>query len=246
MHGFSDVALELAEYEIERQRRRAGTRGHGAGRAEPAPDERDGRVQPEQDDAAAPVGPADRIDAVLFLASDEAAYITGHTLPVTGGRMRSGACVEEVVDGGDGLCQALLDHAADLDERRPLAVSSCRKRSWNQARCSGRRRVPSSSQGMSVPARMWRSCWWRSATSFTAAASATRVTSVPSTMCQSQVVKASVSQKDAVGVDEPAYLPSAAGSRRCGRSRQWCRRRWRTVAVPPSTVDRTPGTQAVW
>jgi 3-oxoacyl-[acyl-carrier protein] reductase len=88
VHGFiRDVSMELAEYNIT------------VNAVAPGPIETE-RVGPglrqlnETVDLSpnrmTPLGrlgqPVEIADAVLFLASDEASYITGHTLSVTGGR----------------------------------------------------------------------------------------------------------------------------------------------------------------
>ncbi len=88
VHGFTrDVALELAEYGINVNAVAPG----------PVDTERVGRhlehlnetvdFSPNRMTPLRRLGqPIEIAHAVLFLASDEAAYITGHTLPVTGGR----------------------------------------------------------------------------------------------------------------------------------------------------------------
>jgi 3-oxoacyl-[acyl-carrier protein] reductase len=88
VHGFiRDVALELAQYGINVNAVAPG----------PIDTERTGANLRELDRTVefspskmTPLGrlglPAEVANAVLFLASDEASYITGHTLPVTGGR----------------------------------------------------------------------------------------------------------------------------------------------------------------
>ncbi len=88
MHGFiRDVALELAEYDIT------------VNAVAPGPIDTD-RVGPElrrlnetvdySPNRMTPLGrlglPREVADAVLFLASEEASYISGHTLAVAGGR----------------------------------------------------------------------------------------------------------------------------------------------------------------
>ena len=88
VHGFTrDVSLELAEY------------GINVNAVAPGPVETE-RMGPDLDrmnelyeyspKRMTPLRrlaqPIEVAHAVLFLASDEAAYITGHTLPVTGGR----------------------------------------------------------------------------------------------------------------------------------------------------------------
>jgi 3-oxoacyl-[acyl-carrier protein] reductase len=88
VHGFTrDVALELAEY------------GVNVNAVAPGPVETE-RIGPNlrrmnetleySPNKMTPLRrlaqPIEIAHAVLFLASDEAAYITGHTLPVTGGR----------------------------------------------------------------------------------------------------------------------------------------------------------------
>jgi len=88
VHGFiRDVALELAEHGINVNAVAPGpidTERLGAGlrrlneTVEYSPD----RMTPLRRLGR----PAEVADAVLFLASDEATYITGHTLAVTGGR----------------------------------------------------------------------------------------------------------------------------------------------------------------
>ena len=88
VHGFTrDVALELAEYGVNVNAVAPG----------PVETERIGpnlrRMNDEYEYSPNRMTPLRRLaqpieiaHAVLFLASDEAAYITGHTLPVTGGR----------------------------------------------------------------------------------------------------------------------------------------------------------------
>ena len=88
VHGFTrDVALELAEYGVNVNAVAPG----------PVETERIGpnlrRMNEEYEYSPNRMTPVRRLaqpieiaHAVLFLASDEAAYITGHTLPVTGGR----------------------------------------------------------------------------------------------------------------------------------------------------------------
>jgi NAD(P)-dependent dehydrogenase (short-subunit alcohol dehydrogenase family) len=88
VHGFiRDVALELAQYGINVNAVAPG----------PIDTERTGAELKRLDETVeyspskmTPLGrlglPIEVANAVLFLASDEASYITGHTLPVTGGR----------------------------------------------------------------------------------------------------------------------------------------------------------------
>jgi NAD(P)-dependent dehydrogenase (short-subunit alcohol dehydrogenase family) len=88
VHGFiRDVALELAQYGINVNAVAPG----------PIDTERTGEHLKHLDKTVefspskmTPLGrlglPVEVANAVLFLASDEASYITGHTLPVTGGR----------------------------------------------------------------------------------------------------------------------------------------------------------------
>ena len=88
MHGFiRDVALELAEHGINVNAVAPG----------PIDTERVGEAlrrmnetveySPNRMPPLRRLGRPDEVaDAVLFLASDEATYITGHTLAVTGGR----------------------------------------------------------------------------------------------------------------------------------------------------------------
>jgi 3-oxoacyl-[acyl-carrier protein] reductase len=88
VHGFiRDVALELAQYGINVNAVAPG----------PIDTERTGENLKQLDRTVefspskmTPLGrlglPVEVANAVLFLASDEASYITGHTLPVTGGR----------------------------------------------------------------------------------------------------------------------------------------------------------------
>jgi len=88
VHGFiRDVALELAEYNINVNAVAPG----------PIDTERAGAVLRQMNDTVdfspnrmTPLGrlgqPHEVADAVLFLASDEASYISGHTLAVAGGR----------------------------------------------------------------------------------------------------------------------------------------------------------------
>jgi 3-oxoacyl-[acyl-carrier protein] reductase len=88
VHGFiRDVALELAQYGINVNAVAPG----------PIDTERTGENLRHLDATVefspskmTPLGrlglPVEVANAVLFLASDEASYITGHTLPVTGGR----------------------------------------------------------------------------------------------------------------------------------------------------------------
>ncbi len=88
VHGFMrDVALELAEYNIN-------VNAVGPG---PIDTERAGAVLRKMNETVeyspnhmTPLGrlgePREVADAVLFLASDEASYISGHTLAVAGGR----------------------------------------------------------------------------------------------------------------------------------------------------------------
>ena len=88
VHGFiRDVALELAQYGINVNAVAPG----------PIDTERTGENLKQLDRTVefspskmTPLGrlglPIEVANAVLFLASDEASYITGHTLPVTGGR----------------------------------------------------------------------------------------------------------------------------------------------------------------
>jgi 3-oxoacyl-[acyl-carrier protein] reductase len=88
VHGFiRDVALEVAQYGINVNAVAPG----------PIDTERTGENLKQLDKTVefspskmTPLGrlglPVEVANAVLFLASDEASYITGHTLPVTGGR----------------------------------------------------------------------------------------------------------------------------------------------------------------
>ena len=88
VHGFiRDVALEVAQYGINVNAVAPG----------PIDTERTGENLKQLDKTVeyspskmTPLGrlglPVEVANAILFLASDEASYITGHTLPVTGGR----------------------------------------------------------------------------------------------------------------------------------------------------------------
>ncbi len=88
VHGFMrDLALELAEFNIRVHRVAPG----------PIATERAGaslrKLTETVDFTPAPMAPLGRLgqphevaNAVLFLASDEASYVTGHTLAVAGGR----------------------------------------------------------------------------------------------------------------------------------------------------------------
>jgi len=88
VHGFvRDVALELAEHGINVNAVAPGpidTERVGAGlrRLNETVEYSPNRMTPLRRLGR----PAEVADAVLFLASDEASYITGHTLAVTGGR----------------------------------------------------------------------------------------------------------------------------------------------------------------
>jgi 3-oxoacyl-[acyl-carrier protein] reductase len=88
VHGFiRDVALELAEHGINVNAVAPGpidTERVGAGlqRLNETVEYSPIRMTPLRRLGR----PAEVADAVLFLASDEASYITGHTLAVTGGR----------------------------------------------------------------------------------------------------------------------------------------------------------------
>ena len=88
VHGFvRDVALELAEHGINVNAVAPGpidTERVGAGlrRLDETVEYSPSRMTPLRRLGR----PAEVADAVLFLASDEASYITGHTLAVTGGR----------------------------------------------------------------------------------------------------------------------------------------------------------------
>jgi 3-oxoacyl-[acyl-carrier protein] reductase len=88
VHGFiRDVALELAQYGINVNAVAPGpidTERTGAGLKEL---DRTVEFSPSKMTPLGRLGlPVEVANAVLFLASDEASYITGHTLPVTGGR----------------------------------------------------------------------------------------------------------------------------------------------------------------
>jgi len=88
VHGFTrDVALELAEYGINVNAVAPGPvdterTGPSLKRMNETVEYSPNRMTPLRRLAH----PVEIAHAVLFLASDEAAYITGHTLPVTGGR----------------------------------------------------------------------------------------------------------------------------------------------------------------
>jgi 3-oxoacyl-[acyl-carrier protein] reductase len=88
VHGFTrDVALELAEYGVNVNAVAPGPVeteriGPNLRRMNETLEYSPNRMTPLRRLAQ----PVEIAHAVLFLASDEAAYITGHTLPVTGGR----------------------------------------------------------------------------------------------------------------------------------------------------------------
>lgn len=88
VHGFTrDVALELAEYGVNVNAVAPGPVeteriGPALRRMNETVEYSPNRMTPLRRLAQ----PVEIAHAVLFLASDEAAYITGHTLPVTGGR----------------------------------------------------------------------------------------------------------------------------------------------------------------